>query len=176
MSPSEYQELAEFFVQQLGRHQRETRADMESFRVEIREQLRGNHREIRAFVGVSIESLRAEVRQVADGVAGNRELIEKCNQGLAECNRRIEENGLRIEANSARIDDQSARIDQQSARIDQQTARIDQQTARIEEQTARIDALTERVAGVETTMATRFVDHEHRLLTLEKRRGRPTPP
>jgi len=96
MSPSEYQELTSFFVEQLGRHQATTHAF-------VLEQLDLQRQETRALVGVSVESLRHEIRLVADGVLTNRRLIE--------------ENGARIEDNSARIEDNSARIEALTQRM-----------------------------------------------------------
>ncbi len=75
MSPSEYQQLTEFFVDHLGRFKQETRA----------------------FVEVSVESLRYEIRLVADGVLTNQRSIE-------ETNRRLDEHGGRIDALSQRVE------------------------------------------------------------------------
>jgi hypothetical protein len=88
MTPNEYQELADFFVDRLGRIQEETRT----------------------FVQVSVESLRDEIRVVADGVLTN--------------GRRIEENGRRIEENGRRIEENGRRIDVLGTRIDVLTDRV----------------------------------------------------
>jgi hypothetical protein len=93
MSPSEYQQLTDFFVAHLGRFKEETRAF-------VAEQL--DHQ--RAFVGVSVESLRHEIRLVADGVLTNRRAIEE---------------------NSRRIDDLSGRVDEQGRRFDTNTDRLE---------------------------------------------------
>ena len=81
MTRSEYQELADFFVARLSRV----------------------HEETRTFVLVSVESLRDEIRVVADGVLTN--------------GRGIEENGRRIEALSGRVDGLSGRVDALTDRV-----------------------------------------------------------
>jgi len=74
MTRSEYQELADFFVARLSRV----------------------HEETRTVVQVSVESLRDEIRGVADGVLTN--------------GRRIEENGRRIDVLSGRVDALTDRV------------------------------------------------------------------
>lgn len=76
MSPSEYQQLTDFFVDHVGRFKEE----------------------IRAFVGVSVESLRHEIRLVADGVLTNRGAIEELGSRVDEQGRRLDQNTDRIEA------------------------------------------------------------------------------
>ena len=143
MSPSEYQELTSFFVEQLGRHQvavtQQLDLHQKATHAFVTQQLDLQKQETRAFVGVSVESLRHEIRLVADGVLTNRRLIE--------------DNSVRIEDNSARIEDNSARIADASARI--------------EANGARIEALTQRMARVETAVSARLDDHEERLRVLE---------
>ena len=110
MSPSEYQHLTEFFVDHVGRFKDE----------------------ILAFVGVSVESLRHEIRSVADSVVTN-----------------------------------GRRIDELSGRVDEQGRRLDQNTNAIEAHGRRIDELTHRVGSLETTVSTRFQEHEERLTAPE---------
>ncbi|MGE0160314.1 MAG: hypothetical protein AB7T31_12960 [Gemmatimonadales bacterium] len=89
MSPSEYQELTEYFIDQLGRHHRDTRTLVEGTFESVRREMESLRSEMRSFVGVSVESLRSEIRLVADGVVTN--------------GRRIEENGRRIDALTDRV-------------------------------------------------------------------------
>lgn len=124
MSPSEYQELADFFVDQLGRVKEETRV----------------------VIQVSVESLRDEIRMVADGVLTN--------------GRRIEENGRRIEENGRRIDENGRRIDENGQRIEENGQRI-------EALSVRVDALTQRVGSLEDTVASGLAEHESRIRALE---------
>ncbi len=88
MTRSEYQELADFVVARLSRA----------------------HEETRTFVQVSVESLRDEIRVVADGVLTNGHRIQ-------ENGRRIEENGRCIEENGHRIDVLSGRVDALTDRV-----------------------------------------------------------
>jgi hypothetical protein len=138
MSPSEYQELTSFFVEQLGRHQASVADQLDRHQASVAEQFDLQKQETRA-LGVTVESLRHEIRLVADGVLTNRRLIEA--------------NGARIEENTARIEDNSARIEANGARI--------------EANGARIDALTKRVERLEVTVSARLDDHEDRLRILE---------
>jgi uncharacterized coiled-coil DUF342 family protein len=124
MTPSEYQELADFFVERLARV----------------------HEETRTFVQVSVESLRDEIRVVADGVL---------------------ENGRRIDENGRRIDDNTRRIEENGHRIDANGHRIEENGRRIEENGRRIDALTDRVGRLEGTVAAGFAQHEARIRALE---------
>ena len=124
MTPSEYQQLADFFVDQLGRVKEETRV----------------------IIQVSVESLRDEIRVVADGVLTN--------------GRRIEENGRRIEENGRRIEENTVRIEENGRRIEENGRRI-------EALTVRVDALTHRVGSLERTVSTGFADHESRIRALE---------
>jgi len=131
MTSSEYQQLTDFFVDHLGRFKQE----------------------IRAFVEVTVESLRYEIRLVADGVLANRRAIEQNTRVLEEHGRLIEGNSIRIEENSIRIEENSVRIEENGIRI--------------EENSVRIEALTSRVERLEGTVSTRFADHERRLHALE---------
>jgi hypothetical protein len=117
MTRSEYQELADFFVARLSHV----------------------HEETRAFVQVSVESLRDEIRVVADGVLTN--------------GRRIEENGRRIDENGVRIDVLSGRVDVLSGRVDVLSGRV--------------DALTDRVGRLEGTVSAGFAAQDSRIRALE---------
>jgi hypothetical protein len=119
MSPSEYQELAAFFVERLDGYQREMRVQLDLSRQETRG------------VGVSVESLRHEIRLVADGVL--------------EANRRLDENTRAVEEHSRRLDDHGRRLDDHGRRLDDHGRRLD-------ENTRAIDALTERVGRLDAAV------------------------
>jgi hypothetical protein len=112
VTPSEYQELAEFVAAAFDRQRRETReaidglrAEMTVFRNEITDQTRRIVvEETRRIVMVSVEDLRGEIRLVAEGVTANR--------------RRIEENGRRIDALTDRFDLLAVRQDDHEERLD----------------------------------------------------------
>ncbi len=180
MSPSEYQELTSFFVEHVDRHQAETRA-----------LIAASQQETKSFVGVIVESLRHEIRLVADGVLTNTRAIEGAHRRIDANTRAIEDLGTRTEANGTRIDantraleehsrrldehgrrleENSARIEANGARIEANGARIEANGARIEANGARIDALTNRVERLETTVGDRFDGHEQRLRVLEQPR------
>jgi methyl-accepting chemotaxis protein len=131
MTPSEYQQLADFFVDRLGRLQAETRT----------------------FVQVSVESLRDEIRVVADGVLTNGLRIEENGRRIEENGRRIEENGLRIEENGRRIEDNTRRIEENGRRID--------------EVSTRLESLTDRVDRLGSAVTAGFADHNARIRALE---------
>lgn len=103
MSPSEYQELTEFFVAAFERHRTETREMFEA---------------LTSRIDVRVEALQGEIRIVAEGVAANRERIEENGRRIEENTRRIEENGRRIEENGRRIDALAARFDRVEHRLD----------------------------------------------------------
>jgi chromosome segregation ATPase len=124
MTRSEYQELADFFVARLGRV----------------------HEETRTFVQVSVESLRDEIRVVADGVLTNGRRIEANGRRIEENGRRIEENGRRIEENGRRIDALSGRVDALSGQV---------------------DVLTDRVGRLEGTVSAGFAAQDSRIRALE---------
>jgi CII-binding regulator of phage lambda lysogenization HflD len=109
MSPGEYQELTAFFIERLDGYQRETRAGLQ---------------DLRSFIGVSVESLRHEIRIVADGVL--------------EAHRRIDRNTRALEEHSRRLDENTQRLDEHGRRLD--------------DNTRAVDALTERVGRLETTV------------------------
>ena len=113
VTSSEYQQLTDFFVDQLMRVRDETRT----------------------IIQVSVESLRDEIRVVADGVLTN--------------GRRIEENGRRIEENGRRIEDNGRRIEENGRRIEENGRRIDENGRRIDAVSVRLDALSERVGRLE---------------------------
>ncbi len=117
MTSSEYKELTDFFIEHVTRIGDETRT----------------------IVQVTVESLRHEIRLVAEGVLQN--------------GRRIDENGRRIDENGRRIDENNGRIEANGQRI--------------EALTIRVDTLTERVDTLETSVSGRFADHESRLVRLE---------
>ena len=124
MTRSEYQELADFFMVRVERMQEETRT----------------------IVQVSVESLRDDLRAVADGVLAN--------------GRRIDENRVRIEDNGRRIDENRVRIEENGRRIDA----VGSQVAAL---TGRVDVLEKGVSGLEKTVSGRFADHEERIGRLE---------
>jgi chromosome segregation ATPase len=141
MSPSEYQELTAFFVERLDRYQRETRADSQ---------------ETRSFVGVTVESLRHEIRIVADGVLGNGRRIDEANRRLDENTRVLEEHGRHLEENNRvldehgrRLDENTQRLDEHGRRLDENTRVVDEHGRRLDENTRAVDALTERVGRLE---------------------------
>jgi methyl-accepting chemotaxis protein len=147
MTKSEYRELADFFVDHLGRHKQE----------------------MRALIEVSVESLRDEIRIVADGVLTNGRRIDEQTRRIDEHSRRIDENTRRIDEQSQRIDEQSQRIDEHSRRMDENTAGLAALSLRVgivEVTTERIDT---RVAGIESALTTRLADHESRIRALEKK-------
>jgi len=131
MTRSEYQELADFFVARLGRV----------------------HEETRTFVQVSVESLRDEIRVVADGVLTNGRRIEANGRRIEENGRRIEENGRRIEENGRRIEENGRRIDALSGRVDALSGQV--------------DVLTDRVGRLEGTVSAGFAAQDSRIRALE---------
>jgi hypothetical protein len=112
MTKGESRELADFFVDHLGRHKQE----------------------MRALIEVSVESLRDEIRIVADGVLINGRRID-------EQTRRIDANTTRIDANTASIDANTASIEGLSVRV----GRLEDRMGRVE---GRLSGLEERVEGV----------------------------
>ena len=131
MTSSEYKELTDFFIEHVTRIGDETRT----------------------IVQVTVESLRHEIRLVADGVLQN--------------GRRIDVNTSRIEENGRRIEENGRRIEENTSRIEENTSRIEANGQRIEALTIRVDTLTERVDTLETSVSGRFADHESRLVRLE---------
>jgi chromosome segregation ATPase len=126
MSPSEYQELATFFMEHLDRHQQEVRVHMDL-----------NRQETRA-LGVTVEALRGEIRIVADGVLA--------------ANRRLDENTRRLDEHSRRLDENTQRLDENTQRLGEHTQRLGEHSRRLDENTRAVHALTERVGRLETAV------------------------
>jgi predicted RNase H-like nuclease (RuvC/YqgF family) len=125
MTPSEYQELTGFFIEQVGRIRDETRTVVE----------------------VTVESLRHEIRLVADGVLQNGRRIDVLTGRVEENGRRIEENGRRIEENGRRIEENGRRIEENGRRIEALTERVDTLTVRVDGIAGRMDDLERGVSG-----------------------------
>jgi hypothetical protein len=64
---------------------------------------------MRAFVGVSVKSLRHEIRVVAAGVLTNQRAIEENTRALE--GHRLDEHGRRLDVNSDRIDALTHRVE-----------------------------------------------------------------
>ena len=123
MTPNEYKELVEFIGIKFDRVDTRLGAmDDRLTRVEV-----GN------------ESLRDDLRAVAEGVLAN--------------SRKIEENGRRIEDNGAKIEENSLKIDAL--------------TTRVGTLTSKVGTLTSKVGALEASVSTRFDDHEQRIASLE---------
>ncbi|MSR20033.1 MAG: hypothetical protein EXR91_03525 [Gemmatimonadetes bacterium] len=89
MTSSEYKELTDFFIEHVTRIGDETRT----------------------IVQVTVESLRHEIRLVADGVLQNGRRIDENGRRIDENTGRIEANGQRIEALTIRVDTLTERVD-----------------------------------------------------------------
>ena len=89
MTSSEYKELTDFFIEHVTRIGDETRT----------------------IVQVTVESLRHEIRLVAEGVLQNGRRIDENGRRIDENNGRIEANGQRIEALTIRVDTLTERVD-----------------------------------------------------------------
>ena len=106
MTSSEYQELADFFVEHVGRIEEETRT----------------------IVAVTVESLRDDIRQVADGVLENGRRLEENGRRLEENGRRLEENGRRLDGVSTRLEALTNRVDDLESTV---SGRLDHHEERI---------------------------------------------
>jgi hypothetical protein len=144
MGPSEYQELADFFVERLDRNQKEMRAQLERYQEETRTQFELGRQETRA-LGVTVESLRHEIRLVADGVL-------EANRRIDENTRAIEENGRHLDDHGRRLDDQGRRLDENTRAIEENSRRLDEHGRRLDENTRAVDLLTERVGRLEAAV------------------------
>ena len=89
MTSSEYKELTDFFIEHVTRIGDETRT----------------------IVQVTVESLRHEIRLVAEGVLQNGRRIDENGRRIDENTGRIEANGQRIEALTIRVDTLTERVD-----------------------------------------------------------------
>ena len=137
MTPNEYKELVEFIGIKFDRVDTRLGAmDDRLTRVEV-----GN------------ESLRDDLRAVAEGVLAN--------------SRKIEENGRRIEDNGAKIEENSLKIDALTTRVGTLTSKVGTLTSKVGTLTSKVGTLTSKVGALEASVSTRFDDHEQRIASLE---------
>jgi hypothetical protein len=98
MTPSEYQQLTDFFVDHLDR--------------------------LRSFVGETTEALRSEIRIVADGVLTNGRRIAENTRVLEQHGRTIESQTHVIEMHGRKLDEHGRKLDEQGRAIGTLSERV----------------------------------------------------
>ncbi|MGD2070359.1 MAG: hypothetical protein PVI57_16915 [Gemmatimonadota bacterium] len=99
MTPGEYQHLVEFLAVQFDRVWKEL--------ARIDQRFESQREETRTLVLVTAESLRDEIRLVAEGVATNRQLIGEVRTDVRTLRRDVEHLDTKV---TVRLDDHEMRI------------------------------------------------------------------